>query len=115
MKEQEFSFVYRGRKIKLKVKICRTFFSKLMGLMFRRLKDCPNLLFVFNKKTREGIHSFYVFFKFIAIWFDNNKIIDVKIVSPGNLYISPKNKFNKLLEIPLRNDKISKFLVERKV
>jgi len=77
-------------------------FGEGIGLMFHRLNNCPSLLFEFNKPTKLKIHSFFVFFKFAAIWLDDeNRIIDKKIVHPFQLSISCKKPFYKLIEIPL--------------
>ena len=77
-------------------------FGKGIGLMFHRREKCPAMLFEFDKPTRMGIHSLFVFFPFGAVWLDDkNKIVDMKIVKPFRLFVSSKNPFYKLLEIPL--------------
>ena len=96
----EFGFRYKGRKVKLKVQECRTSFSKILGLMFK--KDSKPLLFVFNKETRQPIHSFFCR-PFYAIWLNKNKIVDEKFVKSWKFSIKPKEKFDKLLEIPMSN------------
>lgn len=108
------SFNYHGKNIYLEIQKCKSFFSKLRGLMFRHRETCPAMLFEFKTPTKISIHSFFVFFKFVAVWFDNkNNIVDMKIVKPFKFSVSQKNKFYKLLEIPF-NKKYSgiiKFLV----
>ena len=83
------------------------------GLMFKSRKS-GNLLF--EKGGRWAIHSWFVFFPFLALWLDEkNKIIEHKIVKPFSFYIKPARKFAKLIEIPLNNlnkDIISNFSVE---
>jgi len=92
----------REKKIKLDVKKTG-FFSKGFGLMFRS-KDTDNLLFEYRKDVRISITSFFVFFPFLAIWLDgNNKVIDIKMVKPFQLSVKPKNKFRKIVEIPVNN------------
>ena len=54
----------------MKVKICKSWFSKFRGLMFSRKK---NLLFVFKKEKLIAIHMFFVFFPITVIYFDKNK------------------------------------------
>jgi len=107
-----FSFNYKGKKINIDVEECRTIFQKTHGLMFRK-KSRP-LLFIFNRKTTEGIHSFFCI-PFIAIWFDCDKIIGIKYVKPWRFYVKPLGKFDKLLEIPLGNKEFELFLDERKI
>ena len=96
------------KQINLKVKKLSEI-GKIFGLMFRT-KNTQNLLFKFEKPTRMAIHSIFVFHKFLAIWTDDkNKILEYQIIRPFTLYIKPKNKFYKLIEIPL-NDKNIKTL-----
>ena len=87
----------------MKIKIVRCgFFKKLSGLMFSRKENSSALLFEFKKKTFEPIHSFFVFFKFVAVWLDDeNKVVDCKIIKPWRINISPKKPYKKLLEIPI--------------
>lgn len=105
---------YKGRKVVVKkVKKCKSFFSKVRGLMFGN--DENPLLFLFDKPTNMAIHSFFVRKKFIAIWSVNGKVIDVKVVKPWTLSVRPKVKFDMLLEIPFEsNEQIFKFLVGNK-
>ncbi len=80
------------------------FFRKGLGLMFRT-SDTDILLFSFKKATRASITSYFVFFPFLALWLDDkNKVIESRIVNPFKLRIVPKEKFCRLVEIPV-NDK----------
>lgn len=108
----KFSFRYKGKKINIDAEECRSIISKTRGLMFRK-KSKP-LLFIFNEKTREGIHSFFCL-PFIGIWFDKDKIVGIKYVKPWRIYVRPLRKFDKLLEIPLGNNEFNLFLDERKI
>jgi len=90
--------------------------KKFLGLMFTRKEKANALLFNFKKTTRIKLHSFFVFFPFIAIWLDEkNKIVDLQIVKPFRFSVSSKNKFSKILEIPInkRYEKINKNLIRR--
>lgn len=90
------------KKIKIKEVKKLSEFGKTIGLMFRRKEKCPAMLFEFSKPTKMSIHSFFVFFKFAAVWLDKkNKIIKKQIVKPFLPLISPKKPFYKLVEIPL--------------
>lgn len=100
MKLSKFSFYLGKKKIYLKVKECKTIWSKFSGLMFRVAS--PNLLFVFNKEKNLSIHSLFCK-PFIAIWLDKKKRV-TKITSVKNwkLNISGKGKF--LLEVPMNDE-----------
>ena len=105
----------KTRKIKIKDRIieveeCKDIFSRARGLMFR--KNSRPLLFVFNKRTRQSIHSFFCK-PFLAVWLLNGKIIDEKIVKPFSFSIKPKKPFTHLVEIPL-NDSDKKARVFRR-
>jgi uncharacterized membrane protein (UPF0127 family) len=104
----------KKKRIKISTESCN-FFKKFSGLMFSRREKADILLFEFNQKQKIRIHSLFVFYKFIAVWLDNkDNIIDLKVVKPFNLCISPKKSGFKLVEIPInfRNKKVVKLLVE---
>ncbi|MBU0957798.1 MAG: DUF192 domain-containing protein [Nanoarchaeota archaeon] len=86
--------------------------GKIKGLMFTTSLTTP-LLFDFQTPTKTSIHSFFVFYSFLAIWLNENKIIDFKIVHPFKLAVSPKKPFTRLIEIPInnKNKKIIDFIV----
>lgn len=99
----------RGRKLKLEVERVGTF-GMIKGLMFSHRR---NLLFDFSKDSEMGIHSYFVFFPFIAIWLDaRNKVLEWRIVKPFEAYVYPSRSYRKLVEIPVRgNEKVFRFLV----
>lgn len=95
-------FSNNDKKINLEVKLCNSIFSKIKGLMFTRKQNAKALLFNFKKPTKIKIHSFFVFFPFLALWLDdNNTIIESKIIKPFKFSISSKKPFSKFVEIPI--------------
>ena len=110
---QKISFDYRGKKFSFDAKICR-FFDRALGLMFKQRKNAQALLFKFDKSSRITIHSLFVFFPFIVIWFDSKgKIIVIRKVKPFTPFVSIKKSYSMIIEIPI-NKKYSgvvKFLV----
>ena len=113
MREQKVRLTYKGKKFKLKLNVCSEL-GKVSGLMFTRRERAKPLLFNFKKLNKIKIHSWFVFFPFIAIWLDDkNKIIDLKLVKPFTFTIGPKETFKKLIEIPInsKNQEIVKILV----
>ncbi|MCK5624296.1 DUF192 domain-containing protein [Candidatus Pacearchaeota archaeon] len=91
-----------GREIDLgKVKKVN-FFGEAIGLMFCRREKANSLLFEFKKPTKLKLHSYFVFFPFIAIWLDNkNNVLGIKKVKPFKLNIGIKKHYHKLVEIPI--------------
>ncbi|MBD3252774.1 hypothetical protein GF386_03525 [Candidatus Pacearchaeota archaeon] len=100
----KFSFKFRKRKFQMNVKVCKDVLSKTSGLMFK--KNSPCLLFVFRKKG-PAIHSFFCK-PFIAIWFNDNEIVHVRLIEGWKFSIKPKKEFNKLLEIPASDENFEK-------
>ena len=103
---------YRNKKIEITAKKVSSV-GKITGLMLKT-KNTENLLFEFSKKTEMKIHSYFVFFKFLAIWLDEkNNAVDFKIVSPFAFSVSAKKPFRKLVELPFnyKNRKIIVFFV----
>lgn len=99
---------FKGKKIPIKVKNL-SLLGMGFGLMFKS-RNTDNLLF--NRRGKWGIHSFFVFFPFLALWLDEkNKVIEYKIIKPFCSYIVPKQKFAKLIEIPVNNK--NKFIINR--
>lgn len=99
------------------LKTCNEF-EKFSGLMFSSRKNARALLFKFNKPTRLAIHSFFVFYPFLAIWLDEkNKAVKISVVKPFNPFVKPKKSFTKLIEIPLSKKyrKIIKNIYHRRV
>ena len=95
---------YKRKKIKIIAKDCN-FVQKFVGLMFSCRKKAEILLFNFKSKQKIRIHSFFVFYSFIAVWLDDkNKVVDLKIVKPFVLCVSPKGKCFKLVEIPINKN-----------
>jgi len=97
---EQFSFDYRGKKIRLPVIECSSIFSQMHGLMFSRRNNA--LLFTFRQRNRASIHSFFCP-DFIVIYFDGNKIVDVKSITNWHFFIRSKAAFTHFLEIPVGN------------
>jgi len=103
---------FKGKKIKLVVDECN-WIGKSNGLMFSRREKANILLFNLDNKLENAIHSFFVFYPFVAIWLDKkNKVIDLKIVEPFCACICPKKIASKIIEIPInrKNKKILSLL-----
>ena len=106
---------YSGKKLELDARKTG-FFSKGIGLMFKT-KNTNNLVFEFNEDVSISIHSFFVFFPFLAVWLnDKNEVIECRIVRSWTFHVKPKNKFTKLIELPFNNrykDNIQTLVGER--
>lgn len=89
------------------------FWGKFLGLMFKS-KNTRSLLFEFKPAEPSAIHSFFVFFPFLAIWLDKkNNLLEWNLVNPFTLAVIPKERPAKLVEVPLnsKNRKIFDLLV----
>lgn len=105
MKKQLFKLNFRGKKFIIKNYIeCRSFFSKLRGLMFRPRNFKTPLVFIFPFPRRYRIHSFFCR-KFLAIWMLKGRIVDARIVKPWRIAVTSKEKFDELLEIPVTSSR----------
>jgi len=89
---------FKGKKFNIKAREL-SLPGQFIGLMFKS-RETDSLLF--NIGGRWGIHSFFVFFPFLALWLDEkNNVVEYKIVRPFTSYVQPKDKFAKLVEIPI--------------
>jgi uncharacterized membrane protein (UPF0127 family) len=114
MKKEKITINLGNKKIPLKVQKL-SIFEMGRGLMFRKKKNSPNLLFEFPYSSKWKIHSWFVFFDFIAIWLDDEKnLLELNITKPWKFSVSPKKKSKYLIEIPLGKEpkKLKKFLDE---
>jgi len=98
---EKIGFKHKNKKINLECYRCN-FIERIIGLMFSQKESANILLFDFNKLTGISIHSFFVFFPFLAVWLDSEgKIIEKRVINPWNPFVLPKKKFVKLIEIPI--------------
>jgi uncharacterized membrane protein (UPF0127 family) len=98
-KNKKITLKFNGRKKSIFVKKVSEF-GKVSGLMFRLSTTSP-LLFCFKDRTRMAIHSFFVFFPFLAIWFDKDfNVLEWKIINPWSVHIKPRKEYFYLIEVP---------------
>lgn len=107
----------KNKKIELKVKKVSEL-GKFIGLMFKT-RNTENLFFEFKRQNKPAIHSFFVFFTFLAIWLDERgNVAEFEIVKPFTFSLSPRCSARKLIEIPI-NEKnkeiVQLFVGKRKV
>ena len=99
--KKEVIIRYKREKIKVIARECNIL-QEFIGLMFSCCENARTLLFSFKKSQKIRIHSFYVFYPFIAVWLDEkNTVVDLKIVKPFTPCVSHKGKADKLIEIPV--------------
>ena len=102
--KKEVVIRYKRRKIKVTAEDCN-FFRKFTGLMFSRRENAKILLFRFKNKQKISIHSFFVFYPFVAAWTDKkNKVVDLKIIKPFTPIAYPKKPCFSLVEIPINKN-----------
>jgi len=101
--KKEVLIRYKKKRIEVIAKDCN-FLDKFIGLMFSRRQKAEILMFRFMREQKIDIHSFFVFYSFIAVWLDSrNNVVDLKIVKPFSPYISHKKTAKSLIEIPINN------------
>jgi uncharacterized membrane protein (UPF0127 family) len=104
MKKVKTFVFFQKKKIELEVFNCN-FIEKGIGLMFMNEKNAKILQFSFNELTNLGIHSFFVYFDFLAVWIDNyNKVIQVDYVKPWTKFVRCKKNYKRLIEIPVNSN-----------
>jgi uncharacterized membrane protein (UPF0127 family) len=100
---------YKSKTFSLNVKKCG-YFDEAIGLMFQKRENAHALLFDFTGRKRLALHSFFVFFPFLAIWLDDkNRVLEIMRVNPFSFNIYSKKPFSKIVEIPI-NHKYSKII-----
>jgi uncharacterized membrane protein (UPF0127 family) len=100
---KKVSFKFKRKKVNIVVKECNEI-NKVFGLMFKRREKAEALLFTFDRGTKIKIHSFFVFFPFLAIWLDEKgRVIEVKEVKPFTFAVAPRKPYRELIEVPFNN------------
>ena len=80
-----------------KIRICDTFFSRFMGLMFKKNAKIPLLFEIperINKKERSSIHSFFMRFEIVIVFIDKCNKKPAKYIVEFD-----KREFNDCLKI----------------
>ena len=87
------------------IKIANTFFSRLMGLMFKKNAKVPLLFEIpekINKKERSSIHSFFMRFEIVLVFIDKGNVVyEIAKMKPWNYYI-PKKPAKYIVEFDRR-------------
>jgi len=90
--------IIKIKNYKINAKVCNSFISKAIGLMFA-LKP-RNLLFVFNKEVIRGLHMLFVFFPIDVVFLDKNKkVVELKEGFMPFTFYRPRNKAMYVLEM----------------
>jgi len=98
---KKVSFNFRGKRIGIDAKKCMGL-NRFFGLMFKGKEKADALLFEFKKPTNLRIHSFFVFFTFIAVWLDEEEdVIEIRKIKPFTPSVKAERPYKKLLEVPL--------------
>jgi len=85
--------------ISKKHKLCKSDFSKALGLMFS-LKP-HTLIFEFNKEKKVSLHMLFVFFPIDVIYLnENKKVVEIKNNFKPFTFYHPKKNAKYLIELP---------------
>ena len=92
----------KGTVVAKRHKICRSYLSKMRGLMFRRKTDDMGYVFMFSHDTRVSLHMLFVFFAIDVIFLDSaSRIIEIKErFLPFCPVYMPKHKARTVIEVP---------------
>ncbi|MCW1296651.1 MAG: DUF192 domain-containing protein [Candidatus Parvarchaeota archaeon] len=92
-------FKIRGKK--LKIKVCKSYLSKVFGLMFSTMKNLDGALLCFDKEDKYAIHMFFVFQHLDIVWLDSKKrVVDVQRAVPFAFKIyKPRKAAKYILEL----------------
>jgi len=86
----------------LEVDICDTFYSKLMGLMFKKeIEPSKGIILVQDKpsKINAAIHMFFMNFDIAVFWLDENKkIVDKTLAKKWRPFYMPCNEALMIIE-----------------
>jgi uncharacterized membrane protein (UPF0127 family) len=105
-KTAKVKFSVKGKKYQIKAKILESFFSKVLGLMFKTEQNAQPVLLVFPDTQLISIHSFFCV-PFKAVFLDDKfHAVKVKNVSPWTFLVSAKARY--LLEIPKTSTDVTK-------
>ena len=87
----------------MKTKICRSWLSKAVGLMFSGRK---RIVMVFKKEKIVPLHTVFVFFPIQVEFLDaRKKIVEKTVMKPFSFY-SSKKKARFVVETPLKESKL---------
>ncbi len=101
MEKEKVVLDFGKKKIDVEVYDCRGLMQGI-GLMFSRREKAKNLIFKLPREGRLAIHSFFVFYDFVAVWLNSDgKVVEMKTVRPFSPYVCPKKDFFALVEIPI--------------
>lgn len=88
-----------------KIRIANTFFSRLMGLMFKENAKVPLLFEIplkIQKKERSSIHSLFMRFEIVLVFIDKSNVVyEIAELRPFNYYI-PKKPARYIVEFDKR-------------
>lgn len=102
----------KKRKIVSKVKVCRSFLSKSLGLMFRFDLVDKGLVFVFDKEKKIGLHMFFVFMPIDVLFLNSKKkVVEIKENFMPFHFYNPRKKAKYIVELPWMTVKEKKIKV----
>lgn len=93
----------RGAPLAGQVRVCRSFGSRLMGLMMRRrLGSERGVLLVMSTTSRidSAIHMLFVFFPLAVFWLDEEGFVVSRcLAKPWRLFYAPQRPARYVLEV----------------
>src|SRR3989344_4382742 len=96
------TFFYSRRKFSVEA-VKTGFFRRGLGLMFRTSRT-KNLLFnISSESASRLLTAWFVFFPFLVLWINGNKVVDFRFVQPFEAFIDTTKGFSSIIELPLNS------------
>jgi len=84
-----------------KIRFCRNFLSKSIGLVFHKMLKDKGLVFIYKKERKISLHMVFVFFPIDVLFLDKSKkVIEMKKQFRPFSFYTPSNKSQYVLELP---------------
>ena len=84
-----------------KIKLCKDFLNKSIGLIFHKKLKGKGLIFIYEKEKKVSLHMIFVFFPIDILYLDEKKkVIEIKENFKPFTFYTPEKKANYILELP---------------
>lgn len=107
----------KNKLLAKKTILCKTEFSKMLGLMFSSKNKIKNkaMIFIFEKEQSISIHMLFVFYPIDVLWLDKKKkIVELKTMQPFTVHY-PKGNAKYVVELEAGTIKKTKMKINDRI